>query len=42
VVEVGTEAKDKATVGVLAARNANVKIAAKAKALAEVRDAVKV
>ncbi len=34
-VEVGTEAKDKATVEVLVARNA--KIAAKAKALAEVK-----
>ncbi len=35
VVEVGTEAKDKATAEVLVARNA--KIAAKAKALAEVK-----
>ena len=39
-VEVGTEAKDRATVEVLVARNA--KIAAKAKVLAEARDVVKV
>ena len=39
-VEVGTEAKDRATVEVLVARNA--KIAAKAKALAEVKDVVEI
>ncbi len=39
-VEVGTEAKDKATAEVLVARNA--KVAVKAKALAEARDVVKV
>ena len=40
VVKVGTEVMDKATVEVLAARNA--KVAVKAKTLAEARDVVKV